>query len=128
MMNKPTINYDDVSDTLYISFSPGEQGTGIELNDHILLRIKKSEKRAIGLTIFEYSVLSQRTEAGLRSVPLTGLASMNDNAREMILAILQMEPVSQFLHLSVYAPSVTELIPITSIVSDIDQIDAVAYI
>ncbi|VAW37658.1 hypothetical protein MNBD_CHLOROFLEXI01-2628 [hydrothermal vent metagenome] len=115
MMNKSTINYDDVSDTLYISFTPGEKGTGVELNDHLLLRVNKSEKRAIGLTIFEYSVLSQRTEAGLRSVPLTGLASMSDKAREMVLTILQMEPVSQFLRLSVYAPSVTELIPITSI-------------
>ena len=114
-MNEPTINYDDVSDTLYISFAPGEMGTGIELNDHLLLRVNKSEKRAIGLTIFEYSVLSQRTEAGLRSVPLTGLASMSEQAREMILTILQMEPVSQFLRLSAYAPSVTELIPITSI-------------
>jgi uncharacterized protein YuzE len=115
MMNKSTINYDEISDTLYISFSPGEKGTGIELNDHLLLRVNKSEKRAIGLTIFEYSVLSQRTEAGLRNVPLTGLASMNDKAKQMILTILQMEPVNQFLRLSVYAPSVTELIPITSL-------------
>ncbi len=115
MMSKPTINYDDVSDTLTISFAPGEKGTGVELNDHILLRVNKSEKRAIGLTILEYSVLSQRTEAGLRSVPLTGLTAMNDKAKDMILTILQMEPVNQFLHLSVYAPSVTELIPITSI-------------
>ncbi len=43
-------NYDEASDTLYVSFFPGEQGTGIELNDHILLRIDKKGRRAIGIT------------------------------------------------------------------------------
>ena len=36
-MSKPIFNYDEMSDTLYVSFSPGEKATGIELNDHILL-------------------------------------------------------------------------------------------
>ncbi len=38
-MAKPIVNYDEISDTLYISFEPGKKATGIELNDHILLRI-----------------------------------------------------------------------------------------
>lgn len=32
-MNEPALNYDEMSDTLYISFSSGEKGTGIELNE-----------------------------------------------------------------------------------------------
>jgi uncharacterized protein YuzE len=59
----PHFNYDQASDTLYISFAPGEKATGIELNDHILLRMNKAERRAVGLTFFEYSVLAQRTES-----------------------------------------------------------------
>ncbi len=114
-MTKPIVNYDEVSDTLYVSFAPGENGTGIELNEHLLLRVNKHEGRAIGLTIFDYSVLTQRTEAGLRSVPLTGLSDLSDEARQMVLTVLQQEPVSRFLRLSAYTPSVTELIPITSI-------------
>ena len=47
-MTKPIFNYDEMSDTLYVSFEPGEKATGIELNDHILLRINKKERRAIG--------------------------------------------------------------------------------
>jgi uncharacterized protein YuzE len=114
-MNEPIVNYDEVSDTLYISFAPGEKGTGIELNEHLLLRLNKQEKQAIGLTIFEYSVLAQRTDLGLRNVPLTGLANLSEEARQIVLAILQREPVNRFLRLSAYTPSVTELIPITSV-------------
>ena len=50
-MNEPIFNYDEMSDTLYVSFAPGELATGIELNEHILLRINKEERRAIGLTL-----------------------------------------------------------------------------
>jgi hypothetical protein len=32
-MSEPTIRYDEPSDTLYISFAPGEVATGIELNE-----------------------------------------------------------------------------------------------
>jgi len=59
-MAKPNLNYDEESDTLYVSFEPGEEATGIELNDHILLRINKKERKAIGLTFFEYSLLAQK--------------------------------------------------------------------
>ena len=48
-MSTPTLHYDEVSDTLSISFAPGEHATGIELNEHILLRINKTERRAVGL-------------------------------------------------------------------------------
>ena len=57
-MRKPIFNYDEMSDTMYISFRPGEKATGIELNDHILLRINKKRRRAIGLTFLECSLLA----------------------------------------------------------------------
>ena len=59
-MEKPRINYDEMSDTLYVSFEPGTKATGIELSEHILLRINKDEHKAIGLTFFEYSLLAQK--------------------------------------------------------------------
>jgi len=114
-MSTPILNYDEVSDTLYVSFSPGEQATGIELNDHILLRVDKKERRAIGLTFFDYSLLAQRTELGPRSFPLTGLAELSEDVREMVLDILQHPPVSEILFLSTYTPSLLEAIPITSL-------------
>ena len=114
-MTKPIFNYDKMSDTLYVSFAPGEKATGIELNEHILLRINKRERRAIGLTFFDYSLLAQKTELGPRSFPLTGLTELSDELREIVLDILQRPPVSDILLLSTYTPSIIEAIPITSL-------------
>ena len=114
-MVEPIFNYDETSDTLYISFSPGEKATGIELNDHILLRFNKSERRAIGLTFFEYSLLAQKTEIGPRSFPLTGLNELSGELREIVLDILLRPPVSDILALSTYTPSFVETVPITSL-------------
>ena len=114
-MARPSINYDALSDTLYISFAPGQKATGIELNDHLLLRIDKAERKAIGLTIFEYSLLAQKTDVGPRSFPLSGLADLTDTLREMVLEILLSPPVTNFLSLSAYTPSAIEMIPIASL-------------
>lgn len=111
-----TFNYDEISDTLYISFAPGEAATGIELNDYILLRINKQERRAVGLSIFEYSILAQSTELGPRSFPLSGLADLSPDLRELVLYILQRPPVSDLLAISAYTPTaVTEPTPITAV-------------
>ena len=116
-MNKPIINYDEASDTLYVSFISGKKATGIELNDHILLRIDKKMGQAIGLTFFDYSLLAQKTEVGLRSFPLSGLDALSENARMTVLQILQSEPVASFLNLSAFTPSFNEMMPITTLSS-----------
>ena len=113
VMTKPIVNYDELSDTLYISFEPGKKATGIELNDHILLRINKKKRRAVGLTFLEYSLLAQKTELGPRSFPIDGLSKLSDELRKIVLEILQRSPVSDILSLSAYTPSFVEPIPIT---------------
>lgn len=113
-MNKSHFNYDEASDTLYVSFSPGEPATGIELNEHILLRINKPERRAVGITFFDYSVLAERTEVGPRSFPITGLSNLSADVQEMVWEILRQPPVSEVLGLLAYTPAIaTEMIPIT---------------
>jgi uncharacterized protein YuzE len=114
-MKKPIFNYDEISDTLYVSFEPGEKATGIELNEHILLRININERRAIGLTFLEYSLLAQKTEVGPRSFPLTSLSELSEELREIVLYILLRPPVSDILSLSTYTPSIVEAIPIISL-------------
>jgi len=114
-MVEPIITYDEGSDTLHVSFAPGEKATGVELNDHILLRINKKDRRAIGLTFLDYSLLAQKTEVGPRSFPLTGLAEISEELRETVLEILRRPPVSDFLFLSSYTPSIAEAIPILSL-------------
>ena len=112
-MVKPKFNYDEISDTLYVSFEPGMKATGIELNDHILLRINKNERKAIGLTFLEYSLLAQKTDVGPRSFPLAGLGELSDDLRKIVLDILLRPPVSDILSLSAFTPSILETIPIT---------------
>jgi uncharacterized protein YuzE len=114
-MDKPNFNYDELSDTLYISFEPGTKATGIELNNNILLRVDKDKRTVVGLTFFDYSILVQRADFGPRSFPLTGLAQMSAELRELVVEILQSVPVKNFLTLSTYTPSYAEAIPITSL-------------
>jgi uncharacterized protein YuzE len=114
-MTTPAFNYDEVSDTLYVSFGLGEGATGVELNEHILLRINKAERRAVGLTLFDYQLLTKPTELGPRSFPLDGLAELSPELRTIVLEILASEPVRGILSVSVYTPAPDQNIPITSL-------------
>lgn len=114
-MKTPNFNYDEISDTLYVSFEPGVMATGIELNNNILLRIDKDKRKAIGITFLDFSLLTQRADFGPRSFPLTGLAELSDELRELVLEIIQSHPVKEILTLSTYTPTYSESIPITSL-------------
>lgn len=65
------------------------------------------------MTIFNYSYLAQKTSAGLRSVPLSGLAVLSTGLQKLVLDILASPPVNSILMVSTYTPSATERIPIT---------------
>jgi uncharacterized protein YuzE len=112
-MTEAIFKYDEVGDTLYITFVPGKKATGIALNDQLLLRVDKQTRQAVGVTLFDYSYLAQPTEMGVRSLPLTGLAELSDELRELALEILRKPPVNEILLVSTYSPSVTEVVPIT---------------
>lgn len=120
MMAEPTIRYDEPSDTLHVAFAPGRSATGLELNENILLRVDKAARTAVGLTVFNYSLLAQRTEMGPRSFALTGIAELPHELRELALALLLSEPVSEFLTVSAYSPAadLVNAVPITSIQTD----------
>lgn len=118
-MIEPIFTYDELSDTLYISFAPGEKATGIELNENLLLRINKAERRAVGLTVFNYSILAQKTATGGRSLPLSGLAELSENLRQLAFDILLRPPVKEFLTVSTYTPSHSENIPIATLHIDV---------
>lgn len=109
------MTYDETSDTLYVSFVPGASATGIELNDHILLRIDKKTRQAVGLTLFDYSLLAQQTELGPRSFPLTGLTELPHDLLEMVLDILHHPPVSDILSIYAYTPSFAETTAVTAL-------------
>ncbi|MFZ5910364.1 MAG: DUF2283 domain-containing protein [Chloroflexota bacterium] len=116
MTQEPVYSYDKEVDILYISFSPGEKATtAVELNENILLRFNKDEKRAIGLTLMDFSILIQRTNLGPRSFPLTGLNDLEPDWQEIVLEIIKTPPVNQILKILAYTPTFTETLPITFI-------------
>src|ERR671923_1774499 len=86
MAHMPTYSYDKEADVLYIAFAPGETPTAaVELNDNILLGFNLTEKRAIGLTLMDFSVLVQTTQLGPRSFPLSGLKDLEAEWQEVVI-------------------------------------------
>jgi len=114
-MAQPNFHYDEPGDTLFISFQPGKKATGVELNEHILLRIDRNDETAVGITIFDYSLVAQKTEMGPRSFPLDGLRELSAELRELVLRLLRRPPVSDVLAVSTYTPSMVKNVPITSL-------------
>lgn len=106
------IRYDETSDTLYMSFSAPVKATGIELNEHILLRLDKEKRQAVGLTFLNYSILVQKADFGPRSFPLTGLANLPEETRALVMEIIESEPIKSILSLSTYTPSFSDAMPI----------------
>jgi uncharacterized protein YuzE len=116
MAHMPTYAYDKEADILYISFAPGETPTAaVELHNNILLRFNLAEKRAVGLTLMDFSVLVQMTQLGPRSFPLSGLKDLEPDWQEIVIEIITKPPVNQILRVSSYMPSMTEEVPITSV-------------
>ena len=61
--------YDQEADILEIFFGANEPATGVELTDHIILRLNRLARRAISLMLLHFSILTERTEYGPRSYP-----------------------------------------------------------
>jgi uncharacterized protein YuzE len=107
---------DKEADILYISFAPGERATSaVELNENILLRFNLAERRAIGLTLMDFSVLVELTSIGPRSFLLSGLDDLEPDWQEMVLDIVSRPPVNQILKLQVFTPALSKSMPATTI-------------
>ena len=116
MSQIPNYSYDKEADVLYISFAPGEKATAaVELNENILLRFNRADKRVIGLTLMDFSVLVQLTRLGPRNFPLTGLRDLDPEWQELVIDLITSSPINQILHVSSYTPSSVEMVPITSV-------------
>lgn len=92
--------YDEEADILELFFGENAPATGIELTDHIILRMDRKTKRALSLMLLHFSILSEQTEYGPRSFPLEKLERLPEDLRELVLRLLISPPVSQFLKLS----------------------------
>ena len=109
--------YDREADILEIFFGQNEPATGVELTDHILLRISSQTRRAISVTVLHFSILTEHTEYGPRSYALDKLDEVPEDLRELILHVVNTMPVRQFLKLTHFQASPTEQIPVTYVES-----------
>lgn len=109
--------YDESGDMLDIFFGENEPATGIELTDHILLRLNRTTGRAVSLTLLHFSILTEQTEYGPRSYPLDKLEELPEDLRELVIRAVTTVPVNQFLKLSHFQESSTKRVPITYVES-----------
>jgi hypothetical protein len=105
--------YDEGEDMLDIFFGENEPATGVELTDHILLRLNQKTGRAVSLTICHFSILTELTEYGPRSFPLENLDDLPEALRELAVRVIMKAPVNQFLKLSNFQSSTTKRVPLT---------------
>jgi hypothetical protein len=104
------MEYEPESDILEIVFGENESATGIELTDHIILRLNQETKRALSLTVLHFSILTEKTEYGPRSYSLDRLNELPQELRDLVLHLATSSPVNQFLKLSHFQSSPTERI------------------
>ena len=109
--------YDQEADILEIFFGENESATGVELTDYIILRLNKQTRRAVSLMLLHFSILTERTEYGPRSYPLSNLDEVSEDLRELVLHLVTSMPVSQFVKLSHFQASPMEQIPFTYVES-----------
>jgi len=105
--------YDESGDILDIFFGENKTATGVELTEHILLRINSATGQAVSLSLLHFSILTEQTEYGPRSYPLDKLEDLPGNLRELVVRTLTTMPVSQFLKLSYFQESLTKRVPFT---------------
>lgn len=113
-MTEPKIKYDELSDTVQLTFIPGKSATGIELNENLLLRWDPGSGEAIGLDFFNFSVLAQKTEWGIPSYPLN-LDFLAPELRDKVVELLQRDPLKRYLKVSALITPNSEPKPITSL-------------
>jgi hypothetical protein len=103
--------YEAESDELTIYFGENYKATGVQLADHILLRLDWIRGRAVSLSLIDFSLLMHPTAYGPPSFRLDGLDDLPKDLREMTLHLITTPPVSYFLkvgafYTSLHQPSV----------------------
>ena len=109
--------YDEDGDILELFFGENGPATGIELTEHIILRLDRQTGRALSLVLLHFSVLSEQTEYGPRSFALEKLAQLPEDLRELVLHLLTSPSVSQFLKVSQLQTTPPAFVPVAYVES-----------
>lgn len=88
------LSYDEISDTLYITFGKNREALGIALNEDFLLRIDPITHEPVGLTVLNYKQVAHSDP-----LPVDGLADLPSDLAETALKILKTPPIGQLVSL-----------------------------
>ncbi len=107
-MNGIKYNYDQEADVLYLSFGRSEHVIGVELGDHLVLRLDPGQlmaqpPRAVGLTVLFPSQLLARGH--VPSFNLERLERLPGNVREAVLNVLSKPPISELFSVKLTMPA-----------------------
>ncbi|MFQ6100719.1 MAG: hypothetical protein ACE5OS_05740 [Anaerolineae bacterium] len=104
--------YDRDSDDLEIVFERERANCTIELTEHIILRLDRERESALSLILVGFSSLTEPTEVGPRSFPMSNVDHLPADLRQTVFRIITTPPVNHFLKVSYFAPTPAERIPI----------------
>ena len=120
-------DYDKEGDVLDVYFGAKRPAWTIELTPNIMISVDRANQQAVSLTLIDYTELVRPTIWGARSFPITGLADLPIEERDLVLTILNSLPVNRWLdmsavqmlpdspfavtHLEPPPPRVTQLVP-----------------
>ena len=91
------VDYDIESDSLLFRFAPPEDGeTGIQLSSDVVVYVDFATKKATALLLLNFRL---RGGAGAKFPVHTGMASLSNDERQVLLPLLQRFPVSFFLRM-----------------------------
>lgn len=125
-------DYDEEGDVLDVYFGAKRPAWTIELTPNIMISVDRTKRKAVSLTLIDYTELVRHSERprriwGARRFPITGLADLPIEERDFVLKILNSSPINRWLdmsavqmlpdspfavtHLEPPPPSVTQLMP-----------------
>jgi hypothetical protein len=99
-MKTEQYEYDQEGDVLDVYFGAKRPAWTIELTPNIMISVDRTNEQAVSLTLIDYTELVRPTIWGARSFPITGLADLPIEERDLVLTILNSPPVNSWLDMS----------------------------
>ncbi len=99
-MDEMKFEYDEIGDVLDVYFDKKRPAWAIELTPNIVVSIDRESRRVVMLTLMDYSEMVRPTSWGARSFPITGLADMPQDERDLVLDLLTSHPLTHLLDIS----------------------------
>ena len=104
--------YDEIGDVLDVYFGENRRAWTIELTENIMISIDRQTEEAVSLTLLDFTELIRPTPVGPRSFPLTGLAALPADERDLVVKVLTTPPVRDLLDVSSVLSPLASPLPI----------------